>query len=153
MLPRVHQLLLNFSSSSRVTYGTLKPLFNATERVSRHDKQLWFLKTCAYNGFYPPTIENTRLPGFMQHRRFTKEVESIKSTLFSKLKRHLYAERQLSLDISSNILRELQSRANTTESITSIQSAQKTTYKIASEFHEERLRKRLRWLLRRNGVS
>ena len=107
---------------------------------------------CSFNGLYPPTIENTRLPTFTRHPRFSNVVANIKSSLFSKLKRHLYAERQRSLDLSSDILSELKSTVDLTVSIASIQAAQKATYRISSDFHEERLRRRLKWLLQRNGL-
>ena len=149
MLQRVHRLLTDFSCSSRVPYVTLKPLFSATERVAKLNQQLWFLKACASNGFYPPTIEGVQLPTFMQHRRFTQEVESIKASLFSKLKRHIYAERQINTDHASGIVSHLASSWGS-DVLQAVHEARSTAYRLSAVHHEERLHRRLAWLLRRH---
>ena len=142
MLQRVHRLLLDFSRSSRASYVTLRPLFNATERVAKLNQQIWFLKACASSGFYPPTIERVQLPAFMQHRRFSQEVESIKASLFSKLKRHVYAERQLNSNLVSGIVDQLASSIDP-DALHSVQAAKKAAYRISADFHEQRLQGRL----------
>ena len=149
MLPRVHHFLSFYCRSSRVNYETLKPLFNASEHAARLTQQISFVKACVSSGFYPPTIEEMNLPRFLQHPRFSNEVDKLKANVFSKLKRHLYAERQLSNDRASSMLDQLSCSVELT-TLRSIQEANRTAYYISNQHHEKRLLRRLTWLLRRN---
>ncbi len=86
----------------------------------------------------------------MKHPRFSKEVENIKSALFSRLKRHIYAERQINNTLSCSLLRNL-ALSMEPSVFRSVEVARKAVYSIAAEFHEHRLQRRLSWLLRRHA--
>ena len=149
MLPRVHNCLLLFQRSSRVTFETLKSLCNDNERMARYDRQLWFLRGCKESGLYPPTIDNIRLPTFMQHPRFSNEVHRMKTSLLAKLRRHLFAERHITQVKSSQTIQYVEDNYDD-QTLNSVKHMSFITFDIAFEHHHQRLEKRLRWIAQRH---
>ncbi len=85
------------------------------------------------------------LPAFTKHQRWSHEVDRLKDLICSKLKRHLYAERQAML----NVLRHFESQF-VGSLVEAVREARLEVHRISSTFHESRLHKRLLWLVRQH---
>ena len=147
MLPRVHHLLVTFSSSSRASYSTLKNLFNVNERLAKLNQQIWFLNQCASSGVLPPSIARMKFPEFMLHPRFTQDIKRIRTTVFSKMKRHVHAEQHINKSLSFKMIEDIE-HAFDRETGNSIKQVRRTVYSLSSTHHHVRLQKRLSWLLK-----
>ena len=88
-----------------------------------------------------------KFPEFMQQERFNKDVDRIKASVFSKLKRHVYAEQHTTKSWSSRIIHEL-TLVSDQSTILSIMEIRRTVYNLSATYHNQRLQKRLSWFVR-----